>query len=124
MRVAIKRIFAVNCELIKHLRPPSPEWGGVFYGRHNTPAFNGITTRWRGRGAPPRVLPHGRVGEYAPGAPKGADLSSLQTSDGGLGSNEVGPQPAAFSGGSPTNASRRCPSTPATLTPTLRTWNY
>ena len=49
MRVATKHILAVNYELIKHLRPSPAKWGSVFYGRQNTLAVNGTTTRWRGK---------------------------------------------------------------------------
>ena len=45
MRVATKRILPVNYELIKHLRPSPPKGGSVFYGRQNTLAVNGTTTR-------------------------------------------------------------------------------
>ncbi len=64
MPVAAKRILAVHYELIKHLPPSPPKWASIFYGRQNTLAVNGATTRWRARGASPRVLPHGAAGEY------------------------------------------------------------
>ena len=54
MRVATKRILAVNYELIKHLRPSPPKWGSVFYGRQNTRALSGTTTRQEALGTPPQ----------------------------------------------------------------------
>ena len=65
MRVATKRILAVNYELIKHLRPSPPKWGSVFYGRQNTRALSGTTTRQEAPGTAPGVLPLGSAGEHA-----------------------------------------------------------